>query len=71
MRKSNNVKIPEVQNIIVDEANEVTYVVTANRNLTDGEVYSAIRIALLKRPGKHLLRGETLNIPAAVDGNGK
>jgi hypothetical protein len=52
----------EVQNIVADEANEVTYEVTAHRRLTDGELYSAIRVALLKLGGKRLNRGETLKI---------
>lgn len=55
----------EVQNIIVDEANEVTYEVTAHRRLTDGEVYSAIRVALLKLGRKRLQKGETLKITAS------
>jgi hypothetical protein len=53
---------PEIRNVVVDEANEVTYVVTARRQLTDGEIYSAIRVALLKRGGKPPQRGETLQI---------
>jgi hypothetical protein len=55
-------KSREVENIVVDEANQVTYVVTAPRHLTDGEVYSAIRVALLSRRGKPLGKGETLKI---------
>jgi hypothetical protein len=55
-------ELPDIQNVVVDEANEVTYVVTAHRQLTDGEIYSAIRVALLKRAGKRLQRGETLKI---------
>jgi hypothetical protein len=55
----------EVQNIVVDEANEVTYEVMAHRRLTDGELYSAIRVALLKLGGKRLNRGETLKIKTA------
>ncbi len=60
--RSNEMKSPEVQNIVVDEANEVTYEVTAHRQLTDGEVYSAIRVALLRRGGKRPNKGETLKI---------
>ena len=56
---------PIIDNVIVDEANAVTYVVTARRRLTDGEIYSAIRVALVKRAGKHLQRGETLKIDAS------
>ncbi len=55
-------ELPEIQNVVLDEANEVTYVVTARRQLTDGEVYSAIRVALLKRAGKRPPSGETLTI---------
>lgn len=50
-----------VKNTIVDEANSITYQVSANRVLTDGEIYSAIRIALLLRGGKRI-RGETVEI---------
>jgi hypothetical protein len=59
-------ELPEIENVVVDEANEITYVVTARRQLTDGEVYSAIRVALLKRAGKRLHKGETLKIAAAT-----
>jgi hypothetical protein len=55
-------KSAEVQNVVIDEANEITYVVAAGRQLTDGEVYSAIRVALLMRGGKRLGKGETLKI---------
>ena len=54
--------LPAVKNIIIDEANEVTYVVEAARVLTDGEVFSAIRLALLLRGGKRPGKGETLEI---------
>ena len=57
-------KSATVENIVVDEANERTYVVMANRVLTDGEMYSAIRVALLKQSGKNLARGEKLVITA-------
>jgi len=55
-------KTPQIENIIVDEANEVTYVVMAKRLLTDGEVFSAIRMAILMRGRKRPGRGETLTI---------
>ena len=55
-------KSPDIDNVIVDEANAVTYIVSARRQLTDGEIYSAIRVALLKRARKRLQRGETLKI---------
>ncbi len=55
-------KLQSVENVIVDEANNITYVVTSHRYLTDGEVYSAIRMALLKRAGKRPAKGETLKI---------
>ncbi len=54
-------KSPEIENIVVDEANEVTYVITAGHRLTDGELYSTIRLALLAR-GKRPSKGETLKI---------
>jgi len=55
-----------IKNTIVDEANQVTYVVLAPKVLTDGEVYSAIRVALLMRRGKRLGKGETLEIATAI-----
>src|SRR6266436_9571675 len=56
---------PNVENIIVDEARELTYVVMASRTLTDGEAYRDIRLALLKRGGKHPPRGERLVITSS------
>ena len=56
---------PSVENIIVDEAKELTYVVMASRRLTDGEAYRDIRLALLKRGGKHPARGERFVITAS------
>ncbi len=41
-------KTPNVENIVVDEVHQRTYVVMARRILTDGEIYSAIRVELLK-----------------------
>lgn len=55
-------KSPSIENIVVDEAHELTYVVKASRILTDGEMFSAIRIALLKREGQRPEKGETLVI---------
>jgi len=58
----------------VDEANDRTYVVMAERTLTDGELYSIIRLEILSRGP--LARGERLVISAskwskagAVSGN--
>ena len=59
-------KSPNIENIIVDEAHDVTYVVMAYRVLTDGEVYSAIRVALLLR-GKRPQKGETLVISTPAE----
>ena len=57
-------KSPNIENIIVDEFHERTYVVMAHRVLTDGEVYRAIRIEILKRGGG-LAKGERVVITAA------
>lgn len=60
-RKS--MKSPDIENIVVDEVHELTYVVMAHKVLNDGELYSAIRVELLKRrsfPAK----GERLVITA-------
>ena len=51
-----------IKNTVVDEANEVTYVINAERMLTDGEIYSAIRVAWLARGRKIPAKGETLEI---------
>ena len=57
----------QIENVIVDEANEVTYVVKADRLLTDGELFSAIRIAILLRGRQRPSRGETLMISRPAD----
>lgn len=62
--KESYMKPERIKNTVVDEANQVTYVVTANRVLTDGELYSAIRVALLLQGRKRVGRGETLVIAA-------
>jgi hypothetical protein len=49
-----------IKNTVVDEANEITYVVTADRILTDGEIYLAVRTALRGR--KLPDKGETLQL---------
>jgi hypothetical protein len=55
-------KTPDVQNVVVDEANQRTYVIMAQRQLTDGEIYRIIRKELLKRGGVRLAKGETLTL---------
>jgi hypothetical protein len=55
-----------VENTVVDEIHKCTYVVKAARMLTDGEMYSAIRVQLLKRGGKLPGKGETLVIDAQM-----
>ena len=61
-------KAANVENKVVDEANERTYIIMAPRLLTDGELFRIIRREILKRGGKTLVRGETLvlNAPGAV-----
>ena len=51
-----------IENVVVDEAHQRTYVVMARRTLTDGELFSAIRVALLKRGEKPLEKGGRLVI---------
>ena len=58
-------KSPTIENIVVDEFHQRTYVVMAHRILTDGELYSAIRVEILKRGGLPS-KGERLVITAAV-----
>lgn len=54
-------KTPKIENVVVDDFHERTYVVMAHRVLTDGELYSAIRVEILKRKGA-LTKGERLVI---------
>ena len=56
---------PKVENVVVDEAHQRTYVVMACRTLTDGELFSAIRLALMKRGAGPLPAGERLVIDAS------
>lgn len=55
-------KTPSVENVVVDEAHDRTYVVMACRVLTDGEIYKAIRKELMKRGGEYPKKGEKLVI---------
>jgi hypothetical protein len=52
-------KRKNIENIVVDEAHARTYVVMADRILTDGELYKAIRQELRKRV-EPLAKGERL-----------
>ena len=54
-----------VENVVLDEAHQRTYVVMARRVLTDGELFSAIRVALLRRGDKPLAQGERFVIDAS------
>lgn len=54
-------KTESVENTVVDEAHDRTYTVMADRILTDGELYRAIRREILRR-GKPPARGERLVI---------
>jgi hypothetical protein len=57
-------KSKTIENIVVDEVHDRTYVVIANRILTDGELYRAIRVELIKRANP-LEKGERLVITAS------
>ena len=57
-------KSQDIKNTVVDQVHDRTYVVMATRVLTDGEMYSAIRVELLRRGGKYPEKGETLVITA-------
>jgi len=57
------VKGLEIENIVVDEVHDLTYVVMAHKVLNDGELYRAIRVALLKRKS-FPAKGERLVITA-------
>jgi hypothetical protein len=56
-----------VDNTVSDEIHNCTYVVKAGRMLTDGEMYSAIRVEMLKRGGKFPEKGETLVINSQLN----
>jgi hypothetical protein len=56
---------PNIENTVVDEAHQRTYIVLAPRVLSDGEIYKAIRQAILKRGGVRLPAGQTLTITFA------
>jgi hypothetical protein len=58
-------KAPKIENIVVDEIRQMTFVVMAHRILTDGELYSAIRVEILKRKGV-FTKGERLVLAADV-----
>jgi hypothetical protein len=60
-------KKPSVENRVIDEGRQCTYVVMASRALTDGELFSAIRVEVLKRGGKLPGKGETLVITSTAD----
>ena len=56
-------KAADVENKVVDEVHERTYIIMAPRVLTDGELFRIIRREILKR-GETLARGETIVIQA-------
>jgi hypothetical protein len=53
---------PNIENTVVDEANQRTYIVLAPRVLSDGELYQAIRKEILKCGGVLPPAGQTLTI---------
>ncbi len=61
-------KASQIENIVVDEANQRTYVVLASTVLSDGEIYRAIRQEILRRGGVPLARGETLTLTLTPGG---
>jgi len=60
-------KLKQIENTIIDEANRRTYVVLAPRVLTDGEIYSVIRQEILRR-GSPLAEGETITLTVTSGG---
>jgi hypothetical protein len=62
-QRFSRMKSPSIENIVVDEVHERTYIVMAHRVLADGELYKAIRLELMKR-GSPVARGESLIITA-------
>ena len=57
-------KTPRIENVVADATGQWTYVVMAHRVLTDGELYSAIRVDIL-RHGRRVTKGEPLVITAS------
>jgi hypothetical protein len=57
-------KTAMIEHVVVDEANERTYIVMASKVLSDGETFKAIRQEILKRGGKRPAKGETLVVTA-------
>jgi hypothetical protein len=57
-------KSPNFENVIVDEVRQITYVVVGRKFLTEGEIYSAIRVELLRRAGNGPVKGDKLIIMA-------
>ena len=58
-------KHSKIEHVIVDEANQRTYVVMADHPLTDGEIYRRIRQEILRRGGNPVGKGETLTLETA------
>ena len=57
-------KHSKIDHVVVDEANQRTYVVRTDRPLTDGELYRTIRLGIRQRGGP-VAPGETLTIETA------
>jgi len=55
-------KLEPTKNTFYDEATDVTYEVHATRTLTDGELFRAIRGAILRSGGRRPAKGDTLVI---------
>lgn len=62
---------PNIKNVVVDEANQRTYVILAPRLLSDGEIYKTIRREILRRGGKHPAHGETVTLTFAAKASGE
>ena len=61
-------KTQKIENTVIDEANQRTYVIVAPRVLTDGEIYRAIRQEILRRGGRAIAEGETLTLTLTSTG---
>jgi len=59
-------KSPTTKNVFVDELHELTYTVMAHRLLTDGELFRAIRVEILRRGGKLPAKGESVVIQTRI-----
>ena len=60
-------RLPDVENILRDDARDVTYRVMAFRRLTKEEMKAGVRMYLAKNKGKPPKQGSTVTIISLID----